>query len=150
MFFMLAVGAVIAKFGYRGAMAIGLSALAFRNASFAVSSHFGIAAFDFGAILVHGLIFGLFIVGAQMYVAENVPERLRSQAQGLMNLMTAGIGLFASNIVFNFILGGATGGARNWTRAYLVAFALSVVGIAAALLLIKGRGEEAVKKGDAR
>jgi MFS family permease len=130
-------------------MAIGLSALAFRNASFAVSSHFGIAAFDFGAILVHGLIFGLFIVGAQMYVAENVPERLRSQAQGLMNLMTAGIGVFASNIVFNFILGGASGGARNWTRAYLVAFALSVVGIAAALLLLKGRGD-AAEKGDGR
>ena len=149
MFFMLAVGAIIAKFGYRGAMAIGLSALAFRNASFAVSSHFGIAAFDFGAILVHGLIFGLFIVGAQMYVAENVPERLRSQAQGLMNLMTAGIGVFASNIVFNFILGGASGGARSWTRAYLVAFALSVVGIAAALLLLKGRGD-AAEKGDGR
>lgn len=139
-FFMLLVSLVITRLGYRGAMCIGLAALAFRNASFAVSSYFGIPAFDFGAILVHGLIFGLFIVGAQMYVAENAPKHLRNQAQGLMNLLTAGVGVFASNLVFNFVLGPQ----YKWTLAYLVALVLSLAGAAAAAYFLDGKKKESL------
>lgn len=135
MFFMLLVSIIISRLGYRGAMCIGLGALAFRNLSFAISSFFKLSQFDFGAILVHGLIFGLFIVGAQMFVAENAPKELRNQAQGLMNLITAGVGVFASNFVFHFVLGAN----YRWTLAYVTALIISLVGMLAASILLQGR-----------
>ena len=48
--------------------------LAFRNACFLLASGWGLPAFDFGGILVHGLIFGILIVGSQMHVNETVPH----------------------------------------------------------------------------
>jgi MFS family permease len=132
-FFMFLVAVIIKKFAYKGALVIALCALLFRNVSFAVSSYFSLPVFDIGAILVHGLIFGLFIVGSQMYVAENTPKELRNQAQGLMNLITAGIGVFASNVVFDFVLGPNF----NWTRAYIVAAVVSLIAIVGAVCFMR-------------
>lgn len=140
MFLMLLVSLIIARLGYRGAMCIGLGALAFRNLSFAISSYFKLSYFDFGAILVHGLIFGLFIVGSQMFVAENAPKELRNQAQGLMNLITAGVGVFASNFMFHSVLGAN----YRWTLAYVTAFVISIVGVIVAAILLQGRENKEV------
>jgi len=132
-FFMFLVAAIIRKFAYKGALIIALCALLFRNLSFAASSYFSLPFFDIGAILVHGLIFGLFIVGSQMFVAANAPAGLRNQAQGLMNLITAGLGVFASNVVFDFVLGPE----YNWTRAYVVASVISLSAVAGACILMR-------------
>ena len=80
-----------------------------------------------------GFIMFLFIVGAQMFVNDHAPKALRNQAQGLMNLVTAGLGVFASNTLFNALLGS---GVRRWTLCYLVALTLALlVALAAAALL---------------
>ena len=125
--FMLLVPLIVAKWGYKAALTIGMGALAFRNAAFAASSGLGFAAGDFGGILIHGLIFGLLIVGSQMYIDDNAPKELRNQAQGLVNLLTAGVGVFLSNGVFNAILPPRADGSRPWTLAYLVALSVAVL-----------------------
>ena len=134
--FMLLVPLIIRRFGYKGGIIIGLLALAFRNASFACSSAFGLAAFDFGAIVIHGLIFGLFIIGSQMFVNDHAPKALRNQAQGLVNLITAGLGVFASNSLFNALLGPA---GHRWTFCYLVALAIALSAALVAAITLKGR-----------
>ena len=131
--FMLLVPLILARFGFRHAMLIALSALVFRNGSFLLASACGLAAFDFGGILVHGLIFGIFIVGSQMRVCELAPPELRGQAQGLVNIITAGVGVFGSNAVFNAVLGSAV--PHRWPQAYAVAIVLSLAVIAAILLV---------------
>ena len=89
--------------------------------------------------MVHGLIFGLFVVGSQMFVNDHAPKELRNQAQGLMNLVTAGVGVFASNSLFNAVLGASS----RWTLAYGTALAISLCGaLLAALLLDGGRKAE--------
>lgn len=134
--FVLLVPLVIGRFGFRNAMLIALGALVFRNGCFLLSSACGLAAFDFGGILIHGLIFGIFIVGSQMRVRELAPPELRGQAQGLVNMITAGLGVFGSNALFNAVLGSAV--PHRWPQAYALAIFLSVA-VALALLFLPSR-----------
>ncbi|MCR5839986.1 MAG: MFS transporter [Kiritimatiellae bacterium] len=124
-FFMLLVPLIFRRIGYRRALVLALVVLALRNIFFAVSSAYGFAALDFCGIVVHGLIFGLLVVGAQMFVDEVAPPELRNQAQGLVNLILAGVGVFASNFIFDAILKSAS--PTPWTTAYVVAIAISLV-----------------------
>jgi MFS family permease len=139
--FVLLVPLVIRKFGFKWAMALGFSALAFRNAAFAVSSVHAAPALDIAAILVHGLIFGTIVVGGQMYADETAPKELRAQAQGFVNIITGGLGVFASNLLFDAILrgGSSSGGASAWTPAYVTALALALVAIPLTALFFQGR-----------
>ena len=124
--FMLLVPVIIGRFGYKKAMMIALGALAFRNACFWGAASGGPVALDFCGILIHGLIFGLLIVGSQMFIDEVAPKDLRNQAQGLVNLLTAGLGVFASNFLFDAVLAyGAAPGAHAWPQAYLLALVLA-------------------------
>lgn len=127
--FMLLVPVIVRKFGYRNAMVIALGALTFRYVCFGAAAAFGWHALDFGGILIHGLIFGLLIVGSQMYVDEVAPKELRNQAQGLVNLLTAGAGVFASNALFDTVLkkSATSTGAHAWTAAFGLAAALAVL-----------------------
>lgn len=135
--FMLVVPFVVRRFGYRKAMMIGMLTMAFRYACFYVSAASGCHAFDFAAILVHGLIFSLLIVGAQMYVADHAPDELRNQAQGLILTMTTCLGAFASVSLFDRILKAnvLTTGLHDWSLPYLVALGLSLVSACAMALL---------------
>ena len=130
--FMLLIPVLLKKFGYKWAMVIGLGALTFRYGCFYGSAAAGLAALDFGGILVHGLIFGLLVIGAQMYVDDFAPAELRNQAQGLVMLITGGIGVFASNFVFQRLLDANVkeGGGHNWSQPFLIAL------IAAAVLMV--------------
>lgn len=136
--FMIVVPLIVTRFGYRWAMVLGLSAMALRYGCFYTSVATGCHAFDFGGILIHGLIFSLLIVGAQMYVDDHAPAELRNQAQGLIMTMMTSIGAFASCTLFERLLAAhSTTGAQgtlthDWSSAYLVAFGMSV---AVALLM---------------
>ena len=155
--FMLLIPLILKKMGYKWAMVLGLGALVFRYAAFylgATCCPWG----DFGGIFIHGLIFGLLIVGSQMYVDAAAPAELRSQAQGLIGLIMFGLGTLLSNAVFDKILaaseksavqiakesasagldavkaavGGASKAAQavtahDWSKPYLIAFAVSAV-----------------------
>ena len=140
--FMLLVPWIVGRFGFGRSMAIGLAAMAFRNVCFLLATGCGWAACDFGGILVHGLIFGLFIVGSQMHVNEVVPPELRNQAQGILNLLTAGVGVFASNAFFDVLLRTGGDATHNWKLAYAVAFGFSAVLAVVVLVLFSGRRTE--------
>lgn len=127
--FMLVLPFILKKCGYKWAMVIGLAALAFRYACFWGSVKFGCPALDFGGILVHGLIFGLLIIGAQMYVDDFAPIELRNQAQGLVMCLTAGVGVFLSVGIFDRVLKANTlpSGGHDWAPPYLLALGISIV-----------------------
>jgi MFS family permease len=85
---------------------------------------------DFAGILIHGLIFGMLVVGSQMYVNAAAPAELRGQAQGLIGLIMFSLGTFLSNYVFDVILQKnvvAETGAHSWTQPYLIALVVSLV-----------------------
>ena len=110
--------------------------------------------FDYGGILVHGLIFCILVVGVQMHMAEIAPPALRNQAQGLVMLVTAGIGGFLSVAVFDAILAAnrvvdAAGKSHNvWIVPFAWALGLSAAAFVLAMLFCRasssspGRGPD--------
>ena len=89
----------------------------------------GIQVGDYAGILIHGLIFGMLIVGSQMYVDAAAPAELRGQAQGFIGLIMFSLGTFLSNFVFDAVLKKsvvAETGAHVWTTPYLIALAISL------------------------
>ncbi|MDD4429221.1 MAG: hypothetical protein PHG64_12650, partial [Paludibacter sp.] len=123
---------------------IGIGALVVRYVAFYLGASQGLVAGDFGGILVHGLIFGLLIVGSQMYVDAAAPEELRGQAQGLIGLIMFGLGTLLSNFVFDIILkknvisdASSKAIVHDWTQPYLIALGISIVLMIAMAVLFK-------------
>jgi len=99
MFFMLLIPLVLVRVGVKWAMTIGLAALLLRYVSFLGGELYGMSQLYFVAILIHGIIYGFFFVGGQIYVNKKAPDELRAQAQGMMFLITFGVGLLAGNFI---------------------------------------------------
>jgi nucleoside transporter len=99
MFFMLLVPLSINKFGIKKTMVIGLSALLIRYLAFWFGVEYGLHNSFFAGILVHGIIFGFFFVGGQIYIDKIAPDEIKAQAQGFIFLVTIGLGLLVGNFV---------------------------------------------------
>ena len=137
--FMLMVPFIVRKLGYKWALVMGMGAVMFRYACFLAAVRFGFAAGDFGGILIHGLAFGILCVGAQMYIDSAAPAELKNQAQGLVMLLTNGIGLFLSNLVFYRLLEdnlvSSNPVQHAWTEPFVVAF-IEALAVALAFILL--------------
>lgn len=94
---MLLVPFALMRFGVKRTMVIGLVALLVRYIAFWVGGLYDQDMLYFVAILVHGIIFGFFFVGGQVYVDKKAPAEIRAQAQGLIVLMCYGVGMLAGN-----------------------------------------------------
>lgn len=99
MFFMLLVPLSIGKFGLRKTMTFGLIALLIRYLAFWLGVEYNIQNSYFAGILVHGIIFGFFFVGGQIYIDKIAPDGIKAQAQGFIFLVTFGLGLLVGNFI---------------------------------------------------
>ncbi len=79
--FMVLIPVSIKYIGFKNTMALGILAMFVRYllSAFAPEMH----ALYWGAIAVHGIIFGFFFVAAQMYIDKKAPADIKAQAQGL-------------------------------------------------------------------
>lgn len=97
--FLLLVPVAIRKYGLRKTMVVGLIALTIRYSSFYIGGIVDQPWMYYIGILIHGLIFGFFYVGGQIYIDKKAPENLKSQAQGFIFLVTFGAGLLVGNFI---------------------------------------------------
>ncbi len=93
MFVMLLVPFALARYGAKWAMVVGLGALLVRYAAFLGGGVLNQPSLYYVAILVHGVIYGFFFVGGQVYVDKKAPPEIRAQAQGLIVLICFGVGM---------------------------------------------------------
>ena len=79
--FMTLLPIAIVKIGFKKTLAIGILAMLVRYvlSGFAPETH----SLYWGAIAVHGIIFGFFFVAAQMYIDKKASDDIKAQAQGL-------------------------------------------------------------------
>ena len=127
-FLMLLVPLALLRFGVKWTMVAGLGALAVRY--FALWG--GVAADQtflyYIAILVHGIIFGFFFVGGQVYVDKKAPPEIRAQAQGLIVLICFGVGMLVGTFVnVELIERYTTDGICNWNPVFVINALISAV-----------------------
>ncbi|MFW5692885.1 MAG: MFS transporter [Thermoguttaceae bacterium] len=128
MFIMLLIPLVIAQVGLKWAMVIGLAAQLVRYGSFLLGEMVGMEVFYFIAILVHGMIFGFFFVGGQIYVDRRAPKEMRAQAQGFMFLATFGVGLLIGNFLCDALIRHYTvEDVRDWEPIWMWTTVVSAV-----------------------
>lgn len=144
MFLMLLVPVALAKFGVKWTIMAGLAALVVRY----VALWGGVAAEQtplyFLAILIHGVIFGFFFVGGQVYVDKKAPPEIRAQAQGLIVLICFGVGMFLGNLFnVNLITWCTTDEVCDWSRVFMVASIISAVLLVAFFFLFRDDVSEA-------
>jgi nucleoside transporter len=98
-FFMLMIPFVLARLGIKWGMSLGLVALLVRYLFLYFGSLYDQSWMYFGGIIVHGLIYGFFFVGGQIYIDKKAPREIRAAAQGFIFLVTFGAGLFLGNYI---------------------------------------------------
>ncbi len=146
MFLMLLVPVALAKLGVKKTMLMGLVALVVRYVSFWIAGQADLNFMVYAGILVHGAIFGFFIVGGQVYVDKKAPPEMRAQAQGLIGLICFGVGMLIGNF-FNgeliekytseALVDGVSVVQYNWNAIWMITTLISVAVLVAFLLFFK-------------
>ncbi len=146
MFFMLLVPLAIARKGIKWTMTVGLVATLVRFVAFLSGGLLDYTWLYFVAILVHGIIFGFFFVGGQVYVDKKAPKEIRAQAQGLIVLICYGIGMLIGNF-FNgklishymteTIVDGVTQKVYDWNTIWAITTVISIVLLVAFCLVFR-------------
>lgn len=92
--FMLLIPFFFKRLGVKWMITIGIAAWALRYALFAVGAPTGATALLFGGILLHGICYDFFFVTGQIYTDDKAPKAIRGQAQGLLVVLTQGVGMY--------------------------------------------------------
>ncbi len=144
--FILLVPPAIRKFGLRTTMVMGLIALTVRYLAFYTGGVIDQSWIYYIGILVHGLIFGFFYVGGQIYIDKKAPVELKSQAQGFIFLITFGAGLLVGNFICAKLIDlNKSGAGYNWDNIWAVTTIASILLLLAFVVFFKKEKEANTK-----
>jgi MFS family permease len=126
--FLFITTGILIKCGFRKTLSFGLLAMFLRYISFYLGVELDQQWMHIVGILTHGLIFGLFFVGGQVYTDKIAPKEIRAQAQGFLFFLIWGIGyligtLFNGFMIENFRLENKC----NWTVLFGVSSAFTLI-----------------------
>jgi nucleoside transporter len=132
-FVLLGLPWFVARFGIRTTIVVGILAWPIRYGIFALGEPVWLVIASQG---LHGLAYGFFFVGGQIYADRVAGKDIRASAQSFMVLVTAGIGMLLSSLIAGpvvdaFTLTAAAGGRPaeiDWRGVFLVPVAITVVG----------------------
>lgn len=130
-FLMVLVPLALSRWGVKWTMVGGLAALAIRYFALWGGVAMDQVSLYYVAILVHGIIFGFFFVGGQVYVDKKAPPQVRAQAQGLIVLICFGVGMLIGTFgSVELIERYTTNAVINWNPVF------AIMAIASAVLMV--------------
>lgn len=103
-FFMLAIPFFFRRLGVKWMLFIGIAAWFVRFGLFAGAAVDGVYWMILFGILIHGLCYDFFFVTGQIYVDKKTPPAIRGQIQGLLVLLTFGLGMFLGAQISGFVV----------------------------------------------
>lgn len=86
------LGAIMLKYRLKTLLMWGLGLSVLRYAMSGYAGLSGMISWHFAGVAMHGVCYTLYFVTAQVYLDRRVDPAMRGQAQGLMGLMSSGIG----------------------------------------------------------
>ncbi len=105
--FMLVMPLLFVRLGVKWMLAVGMLAWVLRYGLFAGAWSLAdepIVAMILLGIVLHGVCYDFFFVAGQIYTEQTAPKQIRAQAQGLLVLVTQGVGMLIGNQVFGRIV----------------------------------------------
>ena len=149
--FMIIATTIIIRIGIKWALVVGLIALVIRYLSFYMGGIFNQDTLYILGILVHGIIFGLFYVGGQVYTDRIAPKELKAQAQGFLAFVVWGVGLFLGILLDGWLISfysAETNGKMfyNWNSIFAITTILSIIILVFFIIFFKEGMTEKVKK----
>jgi hypothetical protein len=136
---MFLVGVVMTRFRVKTLLlwALGLSAARFGMSAFAGSS--GIIAWHVGGIALHGICYTLYFITAQVFLDRRVAPGMKAQAQGMLTLVSGGIGPLAGAAFCGWLRGVCVNGAgEGWEDFWLVLAGMIVIFLAIFAVFYRG------------
>jgi nucleoside transporter len=133
LFFLFFATTIIMRVGLKNALAIGLIALIARYLAFYLGVVSDVNAYYITGVLFHGLIFGLFFVGGQVYTDSKAPKNLRAQAQGMLSFLIWGVALLLGNFIcgqlisLNKTVDDAGNAVYGWNTIFAITTGFSIV-----------------------
>ena len=128
MFFLVITTSILVKTGIRNTLIFGMIALVVRYASFFIGAETGLQGFYYIGILVHGLIFGLFFVGGQVYTDKVASRSIKAQAQGLLFFLVWGVGFLIGTLWNGWLIGLFRDGDKcDWPVVFAISTAFSFI-----------------------
>ena len=144
--FMLLMPIFFIRLGVKWMLVAGMGAWVLRYVFFALAAPSGVFWMIIFGILLHGICYDFFFVTGQIYVDKKSTPAIRGQAQGMLVLVTYGLGMLigaqAAGHLFNAFLGDA--GALTldqWRQFWFVPAAFAAVVMVGFAVLFKDRVE---------
>jgi nucleoside transporter len=113
--FMLLMPLFFARLGVKWMLAVGMLSWVLRYALFAAGAPHSVFWMIITGIALHGMCYDFFFVTGFIYTDKKASKEIRGQAQGLLVLITQGLGLgigaYLTGDYFNRTVGAATGAA---------------------------------------
>jgi nucleoside transporter len=139
-FFMLVMPFFFTKLGVKKMLLVGMLAWVIRYGLFVLGAPTGTLWMILVAIALHGVCYDFFFVTGQIYVDKEAPIALRGQAQGLLILVTQGVGMLmgaqvSAKLFSMFVQGREVDVLLGWRNYWLIpCIAAAVVMVIFALL----------------
>ena len=106
-FFMLIMPLCFARLGAKWMLVVGMAAWTARYGLFSVAANDQVLWMILIGVIVHGICYDFFFVTGMIYVDKRAPKSIRNQAQGVLVLITQGLGLglgaklFSAHVLMN-------------------------------------------------
>ena len=107
--FMLLMPFFFRRLGVKWMLIVGMGAWVLRYALFALAAPTGVVWMIMFGIVLHGICYDFFFVTGQIYVDKKATPEIRGQAQGLLVLITLGLGMLIGAQVSGWL--------NNWFKA---------------------------------
>ncbi len=120
--FMVAMPLFFARLGVKWMLAVGMAAWVLRYGLFAGAAESSTSVaylLILGGILLHGICYDFFFVTGQIYTDEQSGPKIRGQAQGLLVLVTQGVGMLIGAQLGQRLFNRTVTAGEGWTTFWI-------------------------------
>ena len=130
--FILAIPFILRKFGIKTVILMSVGAWILRFGLFGIGNPAGLGMVWLTlSMIIYGMAFDFFNIAGSLFIEKETPAKFRASAQGMLMMVTIGLGSIIGNYAAEFVINHYTrDGQTNWTTCWFIfaAYAL-VVGV---------------------